>query len=294
MHFLDLQNLGLSMPPTEDNADAVVIPFGYEGTVTYGHGAAEGPNAIIQASTQVETFDDELKDDIQNHVKIWTAVQPKLPEDAEEASKTLKETVSEVIKNKKLPVVIGGEHSISFGFAQALNEHYKDISVLVFDSHLDLGDQWSSQDFTHAAWLKYSLELSNIKSSSLVGIRNFNKLEYNYWQENKDKVNVFLAKEKKNWKIKEIVDSLSDNVYISFDVDAFDSSVMPATGTPEPGGLFWDDVLPILREVAKTRNIIGMDLVELAPIKGMHAPDFIAAKLLMKMILYKFKAEDLI
>ncbi|MDP4000956.1 MAG: agmatinase [bacterium] len=282
------------MPPTEDNADAVVIPFGYEGTVTYGHGAAEGPNAIIQASTQVETFDDELKDDIQNHVKIWTAVQPKLPEDAEEASKTLKETVSEVIKNKKLPVVIGGEHSISFGFAQALNEHYKDISVLVFDSHLDLGDQWSSQDFTHAAWLKYSLELSNIKSSSLVGIRNFNKLEYNYWQENKDKVNVFLAKEKKNWKIKEIVDSLSDNVYISFDVDAFDSSVMPATGTPEPGGLFWDDVLPILREVAKTRNIIGMDLVELAPIKGMHAPDFIAAKLLMKMILYKFKAEDLI
>lgn len=293
MHFLDLQNLGLTKPPTEGNADAVVIPFGYEGTVTYGHGVAKGPEAIIQASAQVETFDDELKDDIQNHVKIWTAVQPKLPKDAEEASKILKETVSKIIAHKKLPVVIGGEHSISFGFAQALNEHYKDISILVFDSHLDLGDQWSNQDFTHAAWLKYSFTLSNIKSASLVGIRNFNKLEYKYWQENKDKVNVFLAKNKNNWQIEKIADSLKENVYISFDIDAFDSSVMPATGTPEPGGLFWDEALLILREVAKSKNIIGMDLVELAPIKGMHAPDFVAAKLLMKMILYKFKANQL-
>jgi agmatinase len=288
--FLDL---GMIDNVSYDSADVVVIPFGYEGTVTFGHGTNKGPEALINASTQVETFDDELLDDIHKQIKIWTTEQPKFPKGAKEASKVLYENVNEIIHEKKFPVVIGGEHSISYGFAQALDKNYKDISILVFDSHLDLGDQWSKQDFTHAAWLKYSMELPNVKSASLIGIRNFNKLEYQVWQENKDKINVFLAKDKANWDLNKIIDSLSENVYVSFDIDGFDSSVMPATGTPEPGGFFWNDVLPILREVAKRKNVIGTDLVELAPIKGMHAPDFVAAKLLMKMILYKFCVNEL-
>lgn len=291
--FLDIFNLGIKPEISFDSSDAVIVPFGYEGTVTFGHGTDKGPTGLIDASLQVETFDDELLDDVQNHIKVWTTLQPDLAKDAIEACGVLKSIVLELIDKHKLPVVIGGEHSISYGFAQALNEKYKDVSVLVFDSHLDLGDQWSTSDFTHAAWLKYSLGLPNIKKATLVGIRNFNKLEYKFWQDNKDRVNVFLSKNRKDWNIDEIVNSLGENVYLSFDIDAFDASMIPSTGTPEPGGPMWDEILPIIKAVAKKKNIIGIDLVELAPIKGMHAPDFMAAKLLMKMILYKFKAKEL-
>ncbi|TSC75110.1 MAG: agmatinase [Parcubacteria group bacterium Gr01-1014_30] len=286
--FLDLASLGLVDNVNFENADAVVVPFGYEGTVTFGRGASKGPASLIEASSQVETFDDELLDDIQNQIKIWTLKQPSLPKKPEAASSLLQKIVSELIQKNKLPVVVGGEHSISYGVAQGLSEHYRDISALVFDAHLDLGDQWSKKPFTHAAWLKYSFGLPSVKNAALVGIRNFNKLEYAFWQNNHDRVKVFLAKDRRGWSADEIVSSLDSNVYVSFDIDAFDSSVMPSTGTPEPGGLFWDDVLPILRQVCARKNVVGMDLVELAPIRGLRAPDFLAAKLLMKMILYKF------
>ena len=288
--FLDLFSLGMKEPPTFENADAVIVPFGYEGTVTFGDGTDKGPQGLIEASYQVETFDDELLDDIQNQIKIWTTPQPDLPKEPEEACKLLSQVVSALIEKKKFPVVIGGEHSLSYGIAQAVSKNYSDVSILVFDSHLDLGDQWSGRDFTHASWLKHSLALPNITKATLVGIRNFNKLEYEYWMKNIGRVTVFQAREKANWKPEQVLNTLAQNVYISFDIDAFDSSVMPSTGTPEPGGLFWNDILPILRLVCEKKNVIGMDLVELAPIKDFHAPDFVAAKLLMKMILYKFRA----
>ena len=276
-----------------ESAQALIVPFGYEGTVTLGHGTDQGPARLIEASYQVETFDDELLADVHDQIKFWTINQPDLPKDPQEACALLANVVKQIFEVKKFPVVIGGEHTISYGFAQALNEKYKNVSVLVFDAHMDLGDRSSGKDFTHAAWLKYSLGLSNIKNATLVGIRNFNKIEYEFWQANKDRVNVFQAKDKKSWEIDKIVNSLSNNVYLSFDIDAFDSSVMPSTGTPEPGGLFWNEVLPIIKAVAQKKNIIGMDLVELAPIKNFHAPDFLAAKLLMKMILYKFLGNKL-
>ena len=291
--FLDFFNIKSKSKTTFDISDCVIVPFGFEGTVTFGHGTDKGPAGLITASTQVETFDDELLDDIQNQVKIWTTQEPQLPGDAKEACQLLESAIGEIIKLRKFPVVVGGEHTISYGFASALSKHYQDISVLVFDSHLDLGDQYSDSDFTHAAWLKYSLDLPNIKNATLLGIRNFNKLEWEYWQQNKDRVRVYQAKNKSDWRLPEIIDGLNHNVYLSFDIDAFDSSVMPATGTPEPGGLYWDEVLPIIRAVAAKKNIVGLDLVELAPIENLHAPDFLAAKLLMKMILYKFLASRL-
>jgi agmatinase len=280
--------------PDYKSAEVVIVPFGYEGTVTFGHGSANGPQGLIEASYQVESFDDELLDDYYNQIKIWTTEQPDLPQDPMEACKVLENIVSEIIKEQKLPVVIGGEHTISYGFASALAKHYSDVSILVFDSHMDLGDRSSGRDFSHAAWLKYSLNdlPSSMQTATLVGIRNFNKLEWEYWKANSDRVTVFEAKEKKLWTVDAILNSIKNHdVYLSFDIDAFDSSVMPSTGTPEPGGLFWDDVLPIIRRVAQEKNIIGMDVVELAPIKGLQAPDFVAAKLLMKMLVYKFTAK---
>ena len=287
--------LDLPADNTFEDAQAVIVPFGYEGTVTFGHGTDKGPSGLIEASYQVETFDDELLDDVQNQIKLWTTEQPNLPKDPKEACKLLESIVDEIIKAKKFPVAIGGEHTISYGFATALAQHYSDVSILVFDSHMDLGDRSSGRDFSHAAWLKYSLNdlPTSMQKATLLGIRNFNKIEWEYWKNNLDRVTVFLANEKKNWDTKTILNTLNDNVYLSFDIDAFDSSVMPSTGTPEPGGLFWDEVLPIIKAVAAEKNIIGMDVVELAPIKGIQAPDFVAAKLLMKMLLYKFKAKQM-
>lgn len=278
-----------------DDAQAVIVPFGYEGTTTFGHGTDKGPSGLIEASYQVETFDDELLDDIQNQIKFWTTTEPELPKDPMEACAVLESIVDEIIIANKFPIGIGGEHTISYGFARGLAKHYSDVSILVFDAHMDLGDRSSGRDFSHAAWLKYSLnELpSSMRTATLLGIRNFNKLEWEFWKNNMDRLHVFQAKEKKGWSIPDILGTLKENVYLSFDIDVFDSSVMPSTGTPEPGGLFWDDVLPIIKAVAAEKNIIGMDLVELAPIKGFQAPDFVAAKLLMKMILYKFKAKAL-
>lgn len=291
--FLDILSLEPKDPPTFENADAVIVPFGYEGTVTFGRGTKNGPKALIEASWQVETFDDELLEDIQNQIKIWTLPQPFLPKKPKAACSLLQKIVSELIQKNKFPAIVGGEHTLSYGAVSAFNNFYKDVSILVFDAHLDLSDQWSKSVFTHASWLKHSLQLPNIKKATLVGIRNFNKLEYSFWQNNPDRVKVFLSADRKEWGADKIMPSLSNNVYISFDIDSFDSSLMPSTGTPEPGGLFWNDVLPILRRVCAEKNIVGMDLVELAPIKGLHAPDFVAAKLLMKMILYKFCAQKL-
>lgn len=288
--FLDPQGKAVSIFA---DAQAVIVPFGYEGTVTFGHGTDKGPEALIESSYQVEPFDDELLDDVYDRIKIFTTTEPKIEKDPLKACKQLKEVINEVIDNNKFPVAIGGEHTISYGFAQALNDKYKDVTVLVFDAHMDLGDRSSGKDFTHAAWLRYSLNLPNIKQATLVGIRNFNKLEYEFWQDNKNRIKVFPAKDKDNWNHRDVLKTLGENVYLSFDIDAFDASLMPSTGTPEPGGLFWDETLSIIREVAKTKNIIGMDLVELAPIKNMHGPNFLAAKLLMKMILYKFLAKTL-
>lgn len=287
-NFLDLY---IPQEVTFENSEVVVVPFGYEGTVTFGHGTNNGPKALIEASWQVELFDDELLDDIQNQIKIWTVQQPQIPTEPMAAAENLAKIVGQIYEMQKFPVVIGGEHSISYGFASAISKQFSDISILVFDSHLDLIDQYFGNGFYHGSWLKYALDLPNTKNACLLGIRNYNKLEWEYWKNHMDKVTVFEAKEKKNWRINEIVNSLSDNVYLSFDIDAFDSSVMPSTGTPEPGGLFWDEVLPIIRVIAQKKNIIGIDLVELSPIKGLQAPDFVAAKLLMKMILYKFSAD---
>ncbi|MBA4319813.1 MAG: agmatinase [Flavobacterium sp.] len=282
-NFLDLYT---PREVTFKNSQVIVIPYGYEGTVTFGQGTYLGPKRIIEASWQVELFEAELEDDIQNHIKIWTIPEPPIPTSPLKAIKYLKNIVKEVIVTKKLPAVIGGEHLISYGIAQALNDHYENISILIFDSHMDLIDRYSRKKLTHASWLRHSLKLPNIKQVALVGIQSYNLKEWRYWKRYPKKIKVFKTSDKSHWNITELVNFLTKNVYLSFDIDVFDSAVMPSTGTPEPAGLHWEEVINIIRQILPKKNVIGLDLVELAPIERFIASDFLAAKLLAKIILY--------
>jgi len=266
-----------------DKAQVVIVPFGFEATTTYGGGTDGGPQAIIAASAQVELFDEELWQETHKKVAIATAGEPG-------NLKKLEVTVGEIVKNKKLPVILGGEHSLTPFVVDAFkNSGYQDFSILQFDAHADLRDGYLGKKYSHAAAMRRCLDFNGINLVQ-IGIRNISNEndELVFWEKNQNRIKTFWAKDRRDWKINEIVELLKKNVYISFDVDAFDSSLMPATGTPEPGGMFWEETINILRTVCRQKNIIGADFVELAPIKGFHAPDFLVAKLIYKTIGYIF------
>lgn len=263
------------------DAQVAIVPFGFEATTTYGGGADKGPRAIIEASAQVELFDEELWRETYKKVNIATIKEPK-------ALKNLESAVGEIVKSKKLPITLGGEHSITpFIIGAYKKAGFNDFSILQFDAHADLRDGYLGKKYSHAAAMRRSLDTLGINLVQ-IGIRNISNEddELTFWEKNQNRIKTFWAKDKHSWKIHEIVGALKDEVYITFDVDAFDSSLMPSTGTPEPGGLDWYEVLDILRAVCAKRQIIGADFVELAPIKNFHAPDFLVAKLIYKFIGY--------
>ena len=186
---------------------------------------------------------------------------------------------------------MGGEHSITPFIVEAYkNAGYRDFSILQFDAHADLRDGYLGKKYSHAAAMRRCLDLPGINLVQ-IGIRSISNEndELNFWEKNQTRIKTFWAKDKNNWQIDEIIKYLGNKVYLSFDVDVFDSGIMPATGTPEPGGLNWYEVLDILRAVCAKKKIIGADFVELAPIKNFHAPDFMVAKLIYKTIGYIFK-----
>ena len=277
-------------------AQIIIVSFGFEGTTTYGHGADKGPEAIIEASNQVELFDEELWQETYKKVAIATMPEKK------PVLKNLELAVREILKNKKLPIVLGGEHSITpFIIGEYKKAGFNDFSILQFDAHADLRDGYLGEKYSHAAAMRRCLDLDGINLVQ-VGIRNISNEdnELNFWEKNQTRIKTFWAKDVCEWrkihancahankKIDEIVKSLKDKVYITFDVDAFDCALMPSTGTPEPGGLEWYETLDILRAVCAKKTIIGADFVELAPIKNFHAPDFLVAKLIYKFIGYLF------
>lgn len=259
------------------------MPFGFEATTTYGDGADKGPRAIIEASGQVELFDEELWQETYKKVNIVTAKEPK-------NLKSLEETIGKALKEKRLPITLGGEHSLTPFIINAYkNNGWKNFSILQFDAHADLRDGYLGKKYSHAAAMRRSLDNPGINLVQ-VGIRNISNEndELVFWGKNQARVKTFWAKNKAAWKIDNMINALKENVYITFDVDAFDSSLMPSTGTPEPGGLDWYEALNILRAVCTQKKIIGADFVELAPIKNFHAPDFLVAKLIYKFIGYTF------
>ena len=267
----------------------VVVPFGLEKSVSYGSGTKNGPKEIIKASHQVELFDEDLDKEPYKNIGIKTFKAFPIKNNLKKAIDQLAEINKEIIKKNKFPLVLGGEHSITSGSIRPFLKKYKELTLLHFDAHADLREEYKGEKFSHACAIKRCLDFKNVKVVSF-GIRNLSSSEMYFYKNNRKRIKIFWSKDKKEWnlnKIKKIF--LKKNVYITFDVDVFDSSIMPATGTPEPGGLFWDEVIPILKTVCKSSNIVGADINELAPIKNFNSYNFLVAKLAYKILSYTFE-----
>lgn len=282
----------LSVPKAErstaKNPKVVIIPFGIESSVSYEGGTAAGPAAIIKASPQIELFDDELWRQPHRNFALQTRRPVTIKKSIPAALKQLEDIVAEELAAGKFPFVLGGEHSLTPGAIRPYLKKYKKLTLLHFDAHADLRDGYDGEHYSHAAAIRRCLDYDGVRTVS-IGIRNLSLGEAKYYEENRDRVTIFWGRDRARWKIADIMKALgNDPVYLTFDIDGFDGSVMPATGTPEPGGFFWDDAIAIIRAACKTKNIVGADLVELAPRKGLHACDFLAAKLVFKILAYRF------
>ena len=274
---------------TKIKSKVVIIPFGLEKTVSYGRGTKNAPKEIIKASHQVELFDEELKKETFRNIGIKTLRPFKIKNSMQSAMKQLATINDHLLTKKLFPLVLGGEHSITSGSIRPFVKKFKSLYILHFDAHADLREQYEGEKFSHATAIKRCLDFKNVKVVSF-GIRNLSQEEMKFYNKNKKKIKIFWSSEKKKWKESEIIKIFKNkNVYITFDVDGFDSSLMPATGTPEPGGLFWDDVLPIIRNVCSVSNVVGADINELAPIKEFNSCNFLVAKLAYKLLSYVFE-----
>ncbi|MEZ0259566.1 MAG: agmatinase [Alphaproteobacteria bacterium] len=269
-------------------AKIVVIPFGLEASVSYGSGTKDGPAAMLNASHQVELFDDEFWNEPFRQYGVVTAKPEKVQKPVTKALEQLDKLVQHVLDMGKFPFVFGGEHSITAGAIRPFARKYKDLAVLHFDAHADLRDGYDGEHYSHAAALRRVMDHQNVSVYSF-GIRNISSGEIPFLEKNKKRLKIYWAREKHKWDMKEIVSHFKGrDVYVTFDVDGLDASLMPATGTPEPGGLFWDEAVNIIREVAKVSTFVGADVNELAPKPNMHGCDFMAAKLAYKIMSYAF------
>ena len=271
------------------NNKVIVVPFGLEQSVSYGAGTKNGPKEIIKASHQVELFDEELNKEPYKSIGIKTLKPFTIKKNLKKAIDQLAEINKKIISDNKFPLVLGGEHSITSGSVRPFTEKYKNLTLLHFDAHADLREEYNGERFSHACAIKRCLDFKNVKVISF-GIRNLSASEMKFYRNNQDRIKIFWAKDKNKWDLKKISNLfLKKNVYITFDVDGFDSSIMPATGTPEPGGMMWDDVMPIIKVVCKNSNVIGADINELAPIKNFDCYNFLVAKLAYKILSYTFE-----
>jgi len=267
----------------------VVIPFGLEKSVSYGRGTKNGPKEIIKASHQVELFDEELNKEPYKSIGIKTLKPFPIKKNLKLAIDQLGKINEKIISDNKFPLVLGGEHSITPGSIKPFTKKYKELILLHFDAHADLREEYNDEKFSHACAIKRCLDFKNVKVVS-IGIRNLSISEMKFYNNNKKRIKIFWGKDKYKWNLKKITNMfLNKNVYITFDVDVFDSSIMPATGTPEPGGLHWEDVIPIIRDVCKKANVVGADINELAPIKNFDSYNFLVAKLAYKILSYTFE-----
>lgn len=266
-----------------ESSNTVLIPVPYDGTSTWGKGADKGPNAFLNASENMELYDIETQTEAYKQgVYLADAIdENSSPEAMVEA---VHQTTKAYIKKKKFVTLFGGEHSISIGSIRAFNECFEDLTVLHIDAHADLRPSYEGTACNHACAVYEANQTTNLIQ---VGIRSMDGIETSIM--NPDKV--FFAHqmvEDEYWSDK-VLDLLGENVFITFDLDAFDPSILPATGTPEPGGLLWYETLAFLKEVFEEKNVVGFDIVELCPNSNSKPSEFLAAKLYYKMLSYKFK-----
>lgn len=273
-----------------ENASVVILPSPYEKTTSYGKGTVKGPEAIIKASRYVEFFDEETQKEICHSHRIATLEPLSFGKKRDnKALKLIYDSVKFLIEKGKFVVTIGGEHTISTACIKAHYDIHKKLSILHFDAHSDLRDEYEGSRYSHACFAARVAEFTT--KITQVGIRALCKEEYNFIKDHG--INTFFAHEIREHKFNdqlnsEIIKTLDENVYITFDVDYFDPSVMPSTGTPEPNGFYWDETMRLIKRVCKERNLLGFDVVELAPIKLLPFPDFLAAKLIYKILNYRF------
>ncbi len=266
----------------------VIVPFGLEKTVSYGGGTKNGPKEIIKASHQVELYDEELNCEPYKKIGIKTLKPFKIDKNIKNALSKMSKINQEIIDKKLFPMTFGGEHSITPGCIFPFTKKYKDICLLHFDAHADLRESYNGEKFSHASAIKRCLDYPNVSLISF-GIRNISKSEIPFLKKNSSRIKIFWAKDKMKWNLNKFKKLIKNKkVYLTFDVDGLDSSIMPATGTPEPGGLLWDETLNIIRIAAKNSQIVGADINELSPIKGFNSYNFLVAKLAYKILSYKF------
>ncbi len=274
------------LPATPDEAKAVVVPCGLEASVSYGGGTAQGPAAILAASHQLELFDEELW--CEPYASYGIATLKPLPQEpsVEPALNTLAETVDAILEQDRFPLVLGGEHSLTPGALRPFAKRYDDLVVLQIDAHADLRDGYLGEHYSHASAMRRALDFDNISVVSL-GIRALSQQEADFYQANRQRIEIWWAKDQARWNLDHLADKLrGKNIYVTFDIDGLDAAQMPATGTPTPGGLDYWLALSIVRCAAKAGNIVGADVVELAPIEGFHAFDYTAAAVAYKIMNY--------
>tara|TARA_B100001057_G_scaffold265957_1_gene266178 strand:+ start:147 stop:1022 length:876 start_codon:yes stop_codon:yes gene_type:complete len=266
----------------------IIVPFGLEKTVSYGAGTRNGPKEIIKASHQVELYDEELNCEPYKNIGIKTLKPFKIDKNIKKALNKISKINHEILDKKIFPMTFGGEHSITPGCIAPFTKKYKNICLLHFDAHADLRESYNGEKFSHASAIKRCLDYPNVSVISF-GIRNISKSEILFLKKNSNRIHIFWAKDKSKWNLNNFKKLIKNKtVYLTFDVDGLDSSIMPATGTPEPGGLLWDETLNILKIAAKNSKIVGADINELAPIKGFNSYNFLVAKLAYKILAYKF------
>ena len=267
---------------------SVVIPFGLEKTVSYGGGTKNGPEEIIKASHQVELYDEELNCEPFKVIGVKTIKPFKINKNINKALKQISLLNQKSIEKNLFPLTLGGEHSITAGCIEPFVKSYKNVTILQFDAHADLRNNYNNQKYSHASAMRRCLDFKNVDLIS-IGIRNISKEEIPFLKKNDSRIKIFWAKDQKKWNLKYFKRLIKNkNVYLTFDVDGLDSSIMPATGTPEPGGLYWYETLSLIKTTFKYANVIGADINELAPIKGFNSYNFLVAKLAYKILTYKF------
>lgn len=275
--------LGLPSPYCDyDKARFAVLPIPYDATTSFAVGTREGPRCIITASQQVELYDEELG---REHYKAGVATLPPVETDV----RGPKEQLDRVFKAAKKPVAdgkfllgLGGEHSVSSALVKAVMTRHKKLSVLQIDAHADLRDSYQGSPWSHAAVMRRIHDLG--ASAVAVGIRNYSAEEARFIkQAGKKIVSARECRESKSW-IGDVVGALGPEVYVTIDIDGFDPAYAPGTGTPEPGGVDWYQVVDLLAAVARSRTIVAADCVEVRPLPPGHVTEFLAAKLLYRLI----------
>lgn len=272
--FLDLD------PPYSDHGSAhfVVLPVPYEATTTYGKGTKNGPDAILKASASLEPYDHELDNE---PFKAGIHTLPPLKANIKDYRSKIAKSIGKILDDGKVPVMLGGEHSVTLPAVEACRKKYKNLSVLQFDAHADLKDELNGSKFNHGCVMRRVLEVC---PAVQVGIRSLAIEERDFAKKTGQMSKIHFAEKVEI--VDNVIAQLGKEVYVTFDFDALDPSIMPSTGTPEPGGLDYYEALDILSGVARSKKIVGIDFVELSPIKGLIHPDFTAARLIYKAIGY--------